>query len=266
MRIHAVAIASAIAALSVSAQAATIAGWDFSQWLGAGVLSTDGATATNRLSANYSSLDPTNNAGAESAAFGTLYFDGQHGSTHVTAVGDGSEAFTPAAGSLASNIGAPVAKFGDNPFDSLGILGSEGQKYTELLSMAATGPLDVVFAADLSSVPQTASDWQLTFGGRSGISSPLAIAYSTNGVDYVSAGSVTLGTADTPFSVSLGQASGKQMFVRLSFSPTLGAAEGAQFIDNVAIGGAVTPGPATLGLLLAGLSGLALARSRKRGY
>src|SRR5262245_53673322 len=256
MRIKSLAIACAIASVGVSAQAATIAGWDFSQWVGSGVLSTDGATATNRLSANYSSLDPTNNAGAESAAFGTLHFDGQFGSTNVPALGDGSEPFTPTAGSLVSNINAPVITFGNNPFDSLGILANEGQPYAELLSMAATGPVQVVFAANLTSVPQTASNWQLTFGGKALSASPLAVDYSTNGVDYLSAGSVTLGTADTPFSVNLSSAAGKSMFVRLTFSPN----GGTQFIDNVAIQGAVAPEPAALVLLLAGLSGLACVR------
>lgn len=260
MRINAVAIASAIVAMAVSAQGATIAGWDFSQWAGAGILSTNGQVATNRLSANYSSLDPTGNAGTESAAFGTLYFDGQFGSSNVTAIGDGSEVFTPAADSLDSNLDAPVVTFGNNPFDSHGILDDEGQQFTEYLSMAATGPVQVVFAANLTSVPQTASGWQLTFGGRAGLASPLAVDFSTNGVDYLSAGSVSLSTADTPYSVNLGQASGKRMFVRLSFAPTVGA--GAQFIDNVAIQGAVAPEPATLGLLLAGLASLAFVRVR----
>ena len=259
MRIKSLAIACAIASVGVSAQAATIAGWDFSQYVGSGVLSTDGVTATNRLSANYSSLDPTNNAGSESAAFGALYFDGQFGSSNVPAIGDGSEPFTPTAGSLASNLNAPVVSFGNNPFDSLGILHDEGQFYTELLSMAATGPVQVVFAASLNSVPQTASGWQLTFGGKAGAQSPLGVEYSTNGVDYLSAGSVSLGTADTPYSVNLSTAAGKLMFVRLTFSPT----GGTQLIDNVAIQGAVAPEPAALALLLAGLSGLACVRARR---
>src|SRR5262245_1029525 len=55
-------IASAF--LAAPAGATGIAGWDFSQYLGTSLLSTDGATFTNTLSANYSQLDPTFNAGA----------------------------------------------------------------------------------------------------------------------------------------------------------------------------------------------------------
>jgi hypothetical protein len=252
-------IAGAIAALSVHAQAATIAGWDFSQWVGDSLLSTDGATATNVLSANYSTLDPTNNAGAESAAFGTLYFNGQFGSTNVPAIGDGSEPFIPVAGSLVSNINGPVEGLGDNPFDSHTILTSEGQPYTQFLSMGATSPLQVVFAADLTGVPESASNWLVTFGARTNGPSALGIEFSTNGIDYVSAGSVNLTGADTPYSVNLSALEADRAFVRFSFA---GVLDGAQFIDNVAIQGTVVPEPVTGVLVLA--SALILVALRRR--
>ena len=85
-------------ALSVSsagpAHAAMVAGWDFSQYFADGILSIDGNAYTGVLSANYSDLDPTQGAGAESAAFGTLYLDGQFGSTNVQP-GSGSEPILP---------------------------------------------------------------------------------------------------------------------------------------------------------------------------
>src|SRR5258707_9305890 len=96
-------IASVSALLSAPAGATGIAGWDFSQYFGDGLLSTDGVTFTNTLSANYSNLDPTFNAGAESAAFGTMFMNGSFGSTNVNA-GSGTEQFLPTTGSLASNL------------------------------------------------------------------------------------------------------------------------------------------------------------------
>src|SRR5262245_10813817 len=101
MRIKALAIACAIAMLSVYADAATIAGSAFAQFVGRNVLSTDGLAIATKLNANYSNLDPTSNAGAESAALGTLYYNGQFGSTNVPVAADGSsQVFTPDAGSL----------------------------------------------------------------------------------------------------------------------------------------------------------------------
>ena len=67
-------IASAF--LAAPAGASGIAGWDFSQYFGDGILSTDGTTFTNTLPANYSNLDPSFNAGAGSAAFGTMFMNG----------------------------------------------------------------------------------------------------------------------------------------------------------------------------------------------
>jgi hypothetical protein len=254
------AIAASIALLAGPAEAATIAGWDFSQFLGSGTLSIDGQNLTDTLDANYSSLDLTNNAGAESATFGRLYFNGQFGSSDVTPVGDGSEAFTPVGGSLVSNLNAPVAGLGDNPFDSLLILEDEGQPYQNLLSMAATQAVQVVFDATLGNAPLTASSWMVSFGARAAVQSPLLVEFSSNGVNYTSAGTVTLNDADTPFSLDLTGLTGNQAFVRLSFTPPAGA--GAQFIDNVAIQASVAPEPATIALLLAGLAGAAVLRSR----
>lgn len=48
-----------------TAGAQLMAGWDFSQYAVDGALSTDGATFTDTLAANYSSFDLTNNAGSE---------------------------------------------------------------------------------------------------------------------------------------------------------------------------------------------------------
>jgi hypothetical protein len=267
MRTRTLLASIALSALTAgSAQAATIAGWDFSQYLsGGGFLSIDGATLTNALSANYSNLDPTFNAGAESAAFGTMHIDGLFGSTNITPVGDGSEAFLPIAGSLNSNLTAPVQGFGDNPFDSLTILAAEGQQFQELLSMSVFGPVSVVFEADLTSVPEIGSAWSISFGGITlgvGQNAAVTIEFSTDGSNYVGFGSVNLTNVDTAFNVNLGAAESDRAFVRLGFAS--GAAQ--PLIDNVAIGATVTipaPEPASAALLLAGLLGLAWAGRRR---
>ena len=242
-------------ALAVPATAAMVAGWDFSQYAGPGFLTVDGMNFVDTLDANYSDLDPTFGAGAESAAFGTLHYDGQFGSTGI-AVGTGTETFVSTTGSLVSNLDAP----GDgtvNPFDSFTILASEGQLFTQLLSMTASEALSVVFAVDLTGVPETGSDWRVSFAGKTfnGIS-PVGIEFSTDGSSYTSFGSVDLTTTDTPYTVVLDPAPSETAFVKLSFDP-VGADQ--PIIDNVAIH---TPEPASAGAALALLLGLA-ARGRR---
>jgi len=238
------------AAFAASAQAVGVAGWDFSQYFGAGFLTTDGATFTSTLDANYSNLDPTFNAGAESAAFGTMYVDGQFGSTAITP-GSGTEEFAPTSGSLVSNIGFAPAS---NPFDSFTILTDEGQTFTEFLSMATTAAVSVVFAADLTTVPDQGQNWVLTLGGQtfSG-SQSVGVEFSTDGSSYSPVGSLNLTTIDTPFSLSLGAGPSDLAFVRLSFGET------GAIIDNVTLSADLIPipEPGTATLLLAGITGLA---------
>ena len=236
------------------ARAEMIAGWDFSQYFGAGFLSIDGATFTEVLSANYSDLDPTFNAGAEAAAFGTMYIDGSFGSTAVVA-GTGTEEIFPVEGSLASNLDAPAV----NPFDSFTILADEGQTFTNTLSLRGNAAASVVFEADLTSVAGTRSDWSVTFGGKtlSG-TSDVAIDFSTNGSSYQSFGSVQLTTSDTLFDVALGTASSSMAYVRLTFAPA--NALDLPIIDNVAI---EAPEAGTGSMAAAALLALAALRTRR---
>jgi hypothetical protein len=230
-------LSTAVAASHAApAPGAVIAGWDFSQWAGDNALITNATTFAlqDTLDANYSNLDPTFNAGAESAAFGTLYFNGELGSTNVDETAS-FPVFAPTAlGSLNSNLDAPVQDPGDNPFNSFSILRSEGQDFTHLLGMTASAALSVVFEGDLTSVPQSASGWSVSFGGKtfSG-SSVIGIAFSTNGTAYTSFGSVTLNTTDRAFSVNLDPPEADRVFVRFTFDPS----GGQPIIDNVAIEG-----------------------------
>jgi hypothetical protein len=236
-----------------------VAGWDFSQYSTDGFLSLDEATLSNTLGANYSDLDPTFGAGAESAAFGTMHLDGQFGSTNTPL--DFADPFVPSAaagGSLTSNKTAPAG----SDFDSFLVLSNEGQPFTNPFAMAAVGAATVVFAADLLSVPEIGDSWSITFGARtfSGTSA-ITIEFSTDGVSFTSFGVANLTTVDTLFSVAFGGGPSERAFVRLGFDPS----GGQPFIDNVAISAdlASVPEPGVTALLLTGLAGLARMGRRR---
>jgi len=260
------AILSSLASLALSvlvagsARATMIAGWDFSQYAFDGAISIDGGTLTDTLAANYSNLDPTFGAGSQSAAFGTMYLDGSFGSS--TTPLDFTDPFVPTTGSLVSNLngGVPLSV----PFDSHSVLDSEGQAFSEFMSMTTTAAFMVVFEADLTTVPDFGTDWVLSFGGRtfSGATS-VEVEFSTNGTSYSSVGTASLNTVDTLFTLNLGAAGTDNAFVRLSFgAPGAGGLNQAR-IDNVAIAATLVPEPGTAALLLAGLVGLAHAGRRR---
>jgi len=256
--------ALALVAGAAPARAELVAGWDFSQYLGDGTLVIDDGSLfqfVDTLSANYSSLDPTFNAGAESAAFGTIYIDGQFGSTAVPA-GTGAEQFLPSysdpGGSLVSNLDGPVEAFGDNAFDAHQILQFEGQPNAQYLAMAALADANVVFEADRGT-PAT-GNWILSFGGKtqSGNSS-VAVEFSPTGTGYTGAGTANLTTTDTRYEFDLGPAAGASAFVRLRFSVS---SPSIPVIDNMAIS---VPEPGAAGASAAvALSLAACARRRRR--
>ena len=251
--------------LAGSARADLIAGWDFSQWAGDGFPSIDGATFTDVLTSNYSSLDPTFGAGIESAAFGTMYMNGQFGSTAQPL--DGTDSFTPSqplGGSLASNC----VTLG--PCDNFGPLASEGgQMFTELISMTAAGTPSVVFEANMESVPEFGVDWSLSLGGKTFGAVPglngidVTVEFSVDGINFANVGAFTITSVDTPFTVGLGPDATNRAFVRLNFvtEPT---GLNQALIDNVAISATIVPEPGTALLLGTGLAGLVAAGRRRR--
>jgi hypothetical protein len=267
----------ALIAVAGSAQAAdyrVIAGWDFSQYWAEGTLYVDSSfVAQDTLDANYSDYDPTFGAGAESAAYGTLYFDGSNGSTNVDETAFPPDltptSLAPGGPSLASNLSAPQNGIPstDVAFDAHTVLDLEGQEYQNYLAMTATTNLYVVFEAD---PPQAARDWSISFGAQtfSGNETEVSVEFSTNGTDYTSYGSVVVNSNDTPYTVSLATGYATQGYVRLGFDPTTQTG-GQPVIDNVAIEAdistAAVPSISSGGLaLLAGLV-LGIAAWARRG-
>lgn len=250
--------ALAVSGLATSAEASMVAGWDFSQWAGAGFLTTNGSTFQASLAANYSALDP-GSPGIESNPYGTLYFDGTNGSSPTTGLGMGTEQFVPTGGSLGANINAPVTGGSLNPFDSFGALTPADQMFTQLLSMTANTSFSVVFEANLTSLGSLGTDWELSFGGKTfGNSSSLGIDFSVDGMNYAALAPVALDGNELQVILNLGTVASDTAFVRFNFD------NNDAIIDNVAINATVSaaPEPATMVLLGLGLAGLGFARRR----
>jgi hypothetical protein len=264
---------------AAASQAVTVAGWDFSQWQSAGVLSTDGTTSTSSLPANYSAYDLTFNAGAGAAAFGTLHFDGSFGSTSVgQGTPIGTTAFGPTSGSpqgtgsLQANRSGPTQDFvgtlpylsGKAPgveFDHFPVLKSEGQTFQNPLSMTARSAVDVVFEADTSSLTNPGEGgvgWSVSFAGKtfpgSG-PSPVNVTFSTDGSIFSNVGSVDLTQTEQTFRIPLSSAASppsEQVYVRLNLNP----AAAQPIIDNVTVDAIYVPEPGQLLQLASGALGL----------
>ena len=253
----------ALVTFASPAGAATVAAWDFSQYLSPGFLSTDGLNPATTLSANYSDLDATQalGLGIGSDAFGTLFLDGSNGSTVASFAGG----FTPA-NDLTQNNGAAIVagvpmgsaaafnllQFGEVP----------GQTAVSQVGLQQlTGNSVAVFGADLSSVNGTGANWVLDFAGVTafGGTSDVTVEVSTDGSSFSTVSTETITSAEGLFTVALSGLDGTVApFVRLSFDSTVGAT-----IDNVSLSADVTvpePAAAFLGLLGA----LALARRARR--
>ena len=240
-----------------SAQALTIAGWDFSQYLAPGLLTVDGSNGADTLPANYSNLDPTFSAGAESAAHGTMYINGQFGSTAVDPFA-ATPAVVPLDPSLVSNVNAPVGgAAGAVPFDSYNVLLDEGQIFANSLAMLAQSPVDLVFQATLT---DPASDWGITLGGKTLSGTALVgVSVSLDGTTYGAPTLLSFDTNDKPFEVLFPSITADTIFVRLD----LPVADGQPIIDNVSINATAVPEPASLVLLGLGLAGVAIMRRHR---
>lgn len=249
-----------------------VAGWDFSQFFGNGLLSIDAQTATDFVDANYSDFDPTFGVGAESAAFGTLYFGGQFGSLSFTIDFSGDEPFTIANEDLISNRDAPrEVDFGSS--SALNILEQEGQLFQQNFSGLFTQMVDVVFEADLRSEGLVGNVWTISFAGISQVAlvdgirqrPPALVTFesSTDGANYVPIGSVTVDEVDTRFELPLDPSTdgAERVFVRVGFDPAMNE---RPILDNVALTAIQVPEPAETLAGGAALASLALLYGLRR--
>ena len=254
-------------ATAAASQESFVAGWDFSQYIGAGAASTDCDTLSTSLPANYSDFDPTFGAGAESADFGTMFNDGTNGSDMT----NGSFIpYLPTSGVVSENETQPQngVPFGDLTFNALGIQDAEFPGRCAMhqdVSMISVQAHKVVFQADLSTLesPPTGTDWTLRFGGKTEMSGTAAVEIefaegaSVTDEDYSSVTTVMLSASEQLFAVPLGSSAGDSVFVRLKF-PTPGGPGQSPIVDNLGITVTV-PEPGVVGsaaalLTLAGLS------------
>jgi len=248
--------------LAGAAHADFIAGWDHSQYLGPNVPSIDGINLVTELDANYSDFDPSFGAGAESAAFGTLYLTSNGASANA------ANFYIPTSSPITVGKSLPVNDVPeiDVPFDSFSVLSTEGQANQTAVSMIVQESLSVVYAADLSSVGLVGNGYSFDFAGKSlSGTQTVGIEASADGVNFTPVGQVQLAENEGTFNVDFGGLldGSATAFVRMNF--TVGGNGTEPVIDNVGISAAeVVPEPGTLLLVSAGLAGLAYTSRRRR--
>jgi len=262
-------IVAGVAALAAvaSANATLVAGWDFSQYFSSGFNSVTGGdfVGEGNAQANYSDLlSPSPSAAA--GVYGSIYFDGTNGSF------DGANGFTSTISPFSGNLASGSIQTADlNPFNDAGsyaLLGASGQTYTNDLSLQTTVDGAIVFSADVSSLGQVGSGWQLNFAGLDAGGASITWEVSTDGSSYTSLGAgadVTLSGVDTLYTVNAGAAYDNEdtVFFRGTFSGVTSQA----LIDNVGIsatgGVSVVPEPSTYAAIFGAIA-LAFAAARRR--
>lgn len=266
-------VAMAATAIAGPAPAATlVAGWNFSQYAGDGDLDT-GSGAVDTLPSNYSNRMGGDGAGVEANPYGTLYMNGQFGSSNVDEA-EFPPVFGPSqatGGSLTSNLNAPQtgSPVGQVAFDAP--CGSQnGQTYCQEVAMLANpfANLNIVFAATLLPDGLLGQDWTLSFAGKTlGGSQNVTIDFSLDGTTYGNAVNRTLTTTDAAFNVDFSAVPSDLVstaYMRFTFNSVAG---NEPLIDNVAILAGSTqlvPEPGTAMLLLTGLLGLGMTGRRER--
>ncbi len=281
------AVAGSAQAVPVIGTDVFVAGWEFSQFQGAGTLVDTAAeagtfTSDGQTISNFSDLDPTQGAGSD-AGLGTLFYDGSptNGSSAV-GLAFGLDLFASST-SLTSGEnfpvnGTPTPEIGFNDAAGSTVLPGEGQNFYNngVLEVGSTliggaGVVDIVFAVDLTDVDplQVGQNWAFQFAGqtRGGSDTLVDVEFSTDGSTFVPVTTVTLNADDRLFGptgnggiITLPGSSATSAFIRLGFD----AGSSQPVIDNVAISADLSaiPEPGTALLVAAGLGCLGAARRR----
>jgi len=243
------------ALLAGSAHAVNVAGWDFSDFAADGV-------ASGTVDANYSSFDPTGNAGAESATYGTA--------TLSESISRGGDVVPSVRTDVAlgerqnANVGGPATALGQNSFGAFTTLQLEGQTHTNVMAITAPSTTGVaVFEGDLSSLTDTSGyGWSVSFAGQvvGGSSATVDVQFSPDCLTYASAGYVDLDDQADAYTVEFEKVASSNACARLYIPSTPGE---QVVIDNVSLDVIAVPEPAFGAQLLAGVVGLvALVRRR----
>ncbi len=238
-----------------------IAGWDFSQ--SQSVNTTAAQNALNgSWNANYShqgAQAPSANYDA-SAVFGSVYWDGQFGSstTNFNATDQTAQVSgrTNVLG-LTSNDSQSISTF--NASSSYTQLRATGQTVAVNATLGFIADVAVTFALDAGSAK---SDWELLFAAIDSDGATINVDASTTGAfagEETSFGSLSIGTTDTGYGVdfsSLG--STQELYVRMS---AVDVAGGTLNIDNV--GFSAVPEPSAYAAIFGAIA-IAFAVVRRR--
>ncbi|MGC9450975.1 MAG: hypothetical protein ACP5I4_05955 [Oceanipulchritudo sp.] len=216
-----------------------VAGWDFSQYFSSGITSIDGATYALALPANYSDLDP-NGLGAESALYGTLYYDGSNGSTAA----DPETEILPTDFNLTRNVDPGTSGYPFGAPGSYTVLAGEGQTYVSDLSLLIRQGFEsdsLVFAATPGN---EFYDWKLAFSAKTtaGGSVSVEVSFSTDGSAYTPVSSSTITGTDSLKEFPVAGTSSSSGFFRVRFSGLTSTIN--PVIDNVSITATQAPVPA----------------------